>query len=156
MINWWNSLSLRERILVGLGAVLVVAAIGWYGVWRPAVYLHQVAASRHAAALKEKQTVLSLVAQIRTMGPARKVQAGKKPLAEIVRDSLGAAGITPGRIEADPQGGVRVAANAISSTLLFPWIAQLQTEYGISLRHLIVVKEGEGTLNLDATLSDGR
>jgi type II secretory pathway component PulM len=69
---------------------------------------------------------------------------------------LGAAGITPGRIEPDPQGGVRVAANAVPSTLLFPWIAQLQTENGISLRHLIVVKQGEGTLNLDATFSDGR
>jgi general secretion pathway protein M len=156
VINWWNSLSQRERIMVGLGAVLIVAAICWYGVWRPAVYLHRVSAYRHAIALKEKQTVLSLVAQIRTLGPARKVEAAKKPLAEIVRDSLGAAGITPGRIEPDPQGGVRVAANAVPSTLLFPWIAQLQTEYGISLRHLIVVKQGEGTLNLDATFSEGR
>ncbi len=156
MIDWWNNLSQRERIMVGLGAVLIVAAIFWYGVWRPAVYLHRVAASRHAMILKEKQTVLSLVAQIRRLGPARKVQAAPKPLAEVVRDSLGAAGITPGRIEPDPQGGVRVAASAIPSTLLFPWIAQLQTEHGISLRNLVVVKEGEGTLNLDATLSDGR
>ncbi len=156
MIIWWNGLSQRERILVGLGAILIVATICWYGVWRPAVYFHQAAASRHAMILKEKQTVLALVAQIRALGPARKMQGSSKPLAEIVRDSLGTAGITPGRIEPDPQGGVRVAANAIPSTQLFPWIAQLQTEYGISLRHLIVVKAGEGTLNLDATLSDGR
>jgi type II secretory pathway component PulM len=81
VINWWNSLSQRERIMVGLGAVLIVAAICWYGVWRPAVYLHRVSAYRHAIALKEKQTVLSLVAQIRTLGPARKVEAAKKPLA---------------------------------------------------------------------------
>ena len=156
MIIWWNSLSQRERILVGLGAILIVATICWYGVWRPAVYFHQAAASRHAMILKEKQTVLAIVAQIRALGPARKLEASGKPLAEMVRDSLAAAGIMAGRIEPDPQGGVRVAANAIPSTMLFPWIAQLQTQHGISLRHMIVVKEGEGTLNVDATLSDGR
>lgn len=153
MKKWWNALSQRERIMVGLVAILLTATVCWYGVWRPAAYLHRVAASRHALALEEKKTVLSLVARIQAIGPVRKPPIAK-PLAMVVRDSLNAAGITPGRIEPDPQGGIRVAARSVPPTLLFPWIASLQTEYGVSPRHLIVVKEGEGVLSLDATLND--
>jgi type II secretory pathway component PulM len=76
-------------------------------------------------------------------------------LADIVRESLETAGITPARIEPDPEGGVRVALNAVPPIVLFPWIASLQTAHGIAPRHLIVVKEGQGALGLDATLSDG-
>jgi len=154
MTNWWSGLSRRERILVGLLAALLAAGLVWYGGWQPVTHFHRAAASRHQQALEEKETVLALAARIRALGPTRTLKA-TRPVADIVRESLEAAGITPARIEPDPEGGVRVAVNAVPPTLLFPWIASLQTAHGITPRHLIVVKEGQGALGLDATLIDG-
>lgn len=156
MREWWNALSRREQILVGLLAALLAVGAGWYGVWRPIAHFHQAAAFRHQQAVDEKNAVQALVAQIRARGSARRSKAAR-PLADLVRESLEAAGITPARIEPDPEGGIRVAVNAVAPTLLFPWIASLQTAHGIAPRHLIVVKEGQGALGLDATLTeDGR
>lgn len=148
MIAWWNALSRREQALLGVMALLLGMLIAWYGVWRPVVLFHQGALARHEQAARENRAVLGLVARVKAVSVP---QAASRPLVETVRQSLDAAGITAARLEADPQGGLRVALGGVASTQLLPWIAGLQTAHGITPRHLVIVKESQGLLGLDAT-----
>jgi len=150
MIAWWKTLSQREQALLGVLALLLGLLVAWYGVWRPVVSFHQNALARHEQAARENRAVLALAARVKA-APAP--QAAPRPLAETLRQSLEAAGITAARLEADPQGGMRVALGGVASTQLLPWIAGLQTGHGITPRHLVIVKEGQGMLGLDATFA---
>lgn len=148
MIAWWKARARREQVLLGVLALLLLALAAWYGVWRPVAAFQHAAAERHAQAMRQRQAVQALIARVKA-APAS--QGEVRPLAETVRQSLDAAGITAARLEADPDGGLRVAIGGVASTQLLPWISTLQTAHGIVPRHLVVVKEGQGLLGLDAT-----
>lgn len=35
MMSWWNSLTTRERLLVGVGGGFLLLALVYWGAWRP-------------------------------------------------------------------------------------------------------------------------
>jgi general secretion pathway protein M len=150
MRNWWTGLSRREQALLGMLAVLFLALIAWYGVWRPVIQFQRAAAAGHERAVREQQSVELLLARIKAAASATQSRQNR-PLAEAVRQSLEAAGIAAARFEPDSGGGLRVAVGAVPAGLLFPWIAELQTRHGVTPRHFVVVKAGQGLLELDAT-----
>lgn len=152
MRKWWTGLSRRERALVGMLVVLVLVTVAWYGVWQPLTQFRRAAAAGYEQALREQQSVQSLLVRIKTAASATRARQ-HRPLAEAVRQSLERAGITAARFEPDSGDGLRVAVEAVPSSLLFPWIADLQTGHGITPRHLVVVKAGQGLLELDATFA---
>jgi general secretion pathway protein M len=146
--QWWTTLSRREQALLTVLALIVLALIAWYGVWRPLTQFHRTAVAQHELALGEQQRVQALIARLKTGAPAARQGI---PVAQAVRQSLEAAGITAARLEADPSGGLRVAVGGVPSNSLFPWMAELQGRHGVTPQHLLVVKAGQGVLQLDAT-----
>jgi len=148
MIAWWKNLSRREQALLGVLALLLGLCVAWYGAWRPVVSFHLDAKARYEQAARENRVVQGLIQRVKA---APMAQEKPRPLADIIRQSLDAAGITAARLEADPQGGLRVAIGASASTQILPWIAGLQTGHGVTPRHLVLVREGQGMLGLDAT-----
>ena len=150
MRQWWTTLSRREQSLLALLALLVLILVAWYAVWRPLTQFHRAAVMQHELALGEEQRVQVLIARIKARAPAGRQDI---PVAQAVRQSLEAAGIAGARLEADPGGGLRVALGGVPSTLLFPWMAELQARHGVTPRHLVVVKAGQGVLQVDATFA---
>lgn len=154
MKQWWITLSRREQALLAVLALLVLGLVAWYAVWRPLAEFHRTAAIEHASASDEQQRVRALIARVKTATPAARQEI---PVAQAVRQSLEAAGITAARLEADPGGGLRVALGGVPATMLFPWIADLQARHGVTPQHLMVVKAGQGVLQVDATFGrEGR
>ena len=51
--SWWAGLSMRERWLVGIAAMLGVAVLGW-GLGRPAVAAFFDLETRHSAAIESR------------------------------------------------------------------------------------------------------
>lgn len=150
MSAWWKGLSRREQLLLGTLALLLAMLAAWYGVWRPARAFHAGAEVRHEQAAREYRAVQALAARVKSAPPPRRPA---QPLAETVRQSLDEAGIAGARLEAEADGALRVAIGSAASTQLLPWLALLQTAHGVTPRHLVIVKEGQGLLALDATLA---
>ena len=148
MIAWWNTLSRREQTLLGVLALLMALLAAWYGIWRPVAAFRDDAQLRQEQAAREYRAVQALAARVKAAPAPR---AATRPLPETLRTSLEAAGITAARLEDDPAGGVRVAIGGVAATQLLPWIAALQTAHGVTPRNLVIVKEGQGLLSLDAT-----
>jgi general secretion pathway protein M len=154
MIAWWETRTRREQALLAVMATLLVAVLMWFGVYRPVGQAREAAAQRYERALKTQAvvgTAAARIGQLQTGGP-RAVR--RAPAAEAVNASAAAAGVTLSRVEPDPAGGVQVAVGGIAPGQLFPWLAALQQDYGVSARHLTIVKDEQGGLSVDATFSD--
>lgn len=151
VIAWWEARSRREQVLLAVLAAGLGLFILWFGVHRPLAQARADAALRYDRALRDEAVVRAAALGIRALergAPAPKAAASP---AEAVSASAAAAGLTLGRVEPDPGGGVRVAVGGVSPGQLFPWLAALQQDYGVTPAHLAVVKDAQGTLSADAT-----
>lgn len=151
-MRWWNERSGREKALLGVMGTALGAFGLWYGVYSPLLAAREQALQRHEAALEMQADVSRAVARIRSLQARAAAPAPSVPPAEAVAATAAAAGIPLSRTEPDPEGGLRVAADAASATALFPWLGQLQREHGLAARNLTVVKGEGGGLRVDATL----
>lgn len=154
MIGWWETRTRREQALLAVMAVLLVAFLLWFGVYRPVSQARAAAAQRYDRALKTQAVVATATARIRQLQRGGPQSVGRAPAAEAVNASAAAAGVTLARVEPDPAGGVQVAVGGIAPAQLFPWLAALQQDYGVSARHLTIVKDEQGALAVDATFAD--
>lgn len=152
MITWWNSRSRREQILLGVMVLCLGLAVLLFGVVRPLQAAARAASERHAAASQTEAEVARNVAAIARLKAPAKAAPRRLPLEAAVNSTATAAGIALGRVEADPSGGLRVAAPSVAPTVLFPWLSLLQREHGVAASHLAIVKNETGGLALDATL----
>jgi general secretion pathway protein M len=152
MRAWWNGRTRREQILLGVMLLCMGLVLILFGVVRPLQGAARAASERYAAALTTEAEVARNVAAIaRIKAPARP-GLRRAPLEAAVNTTAAAAGVVLGRVEADPAGGLRVAAPSVAPTVLFPWLSLLQRERGVVASHLTIVKNDTGGLTLDATL----
>lgn len=154
MIAWWEGRTRREQALLAVMAASLVAFGLWFGVHRPVAQARVASAERYDRALKTQAVVETAAARIRVLERGGSQPARRAPAAEAVNASAAAAGVTLARVEPDPAGGVQVAVGGIAPAQLFPWLAALQQDYGVTARHLTVVKDEQGGLSVDATFAD--
>ncbi|HEX2558750.1 type II secretion system protein GspM [Phenylobacterium sp.] len=152
-MRWWSERSGREKALLGVMGAAVGAFGLWYGLYAPLLAVRERALERHDAALVTQAEVGRAVARIRGLQARAAAPAASTSPEEAVAATAMAAGISLARTEPDPEGGLRVAADAVSATALFPWLGLLQREHGLAARNLTVVKGEGGGLRLDATLA---
>jgi general secretion pathway protein M len=151
--RWWTDRSGREKALLGvMGAALVAFGL-WYGLYAPLLAARAHALARYDSALASQAQVGRTVARIRGLQGRVAAPAPASAPEEAIAATAAAAGIALSRTEADPEGGLRVAADSVSATALFPWLGLLQREHGLAARNLTVVKGETGGLRLDATLA---
>ncbi|MCR5874062.1 type II secretion system protein M [Phenylobacterium sp. J426] len=151
MEAWWTGRTARERMLVAVMGAAIAAFALWFGAYRPVALAKAAAERRFDAALEEQAAVRSAAARIRRLQAQAAAPPGAAPAAEAVNASAAAAGLTLQRIEPDETGGVQVAIGGVSSVKLFGWLAALQRDYGVTPRHLTVIKDEAGGLSADAT-----
>lgn len=149
MIAWWNGRTARERWMLGALAVLALAVVLWMGVLTPLGRWAGRAAAEHDRALQTKASVDRALADMAAL-KSRPAPKASQPLETLINETATAAGVTVGRLEPDPAGGMRVAIEGGQANAVFPWIARLQTEHGVAAQSLTVLKEGEG-LVVEAT-----
>ncbi|MFC3078117.1 type II secretion system protein GspM [Phenylobacterium terrae] len=152
-MRWWNERSGREKALLGVMAAALAAFGLWYGLYAPLLAARERALERHEAALQTQAEVGRAVARIKALQGRVTAPAPSVAPEEAIAATAAAAGVPLSRTEPDPEGGLRVAADAVSATALFPWLGRLQREHGLAARHLTVVKGEGGGLRLDATLA---
>ena len=123
-----TSLSRRERLLLALGALVVVAVVGWTFLWQP------LAESR--AALEDRiAAVRSVAVTLDTYpedGTPRPVAAPDEPVATRVTRSAERAGVPLSRIERQGEGLTALVDEAPFDAVV-GWIAEMEREAGLRL-----------------------
>jgi general secretion pathway protein M len=150
MKTWFEGRTRREQVLLAIMGGGLLVFILWFGVWRPVDHARASAERRYERAARDAAVAARAVAAVRALPAAGAARSGL-PVADAVNAAAQSAGLTLARAEADPAGGLQVAVQGVAPARVFPWLATLQTEYGIAPRHLTVIKDEQGTLSVDAT-----
>jgi general secretion pathway protein M len=148
MIAWLEARTRREQVLLALMAALLCAFLLLLLVYRPLAEARLEAERRYAQAAREAVAVQQAMSRIRGLPAAGRSSAAT---ADALNAAAQTADVTLARIDPDPAGGVQVAVKGVAPTRVFPWLAELQRSYGLSPRHLTVIKDEQGSLSVDAT-----
>ncbi len=139
MKAWWNRLQTRERILLGVAALVVALTLLWTLIWEP------LAASRQAlrdelaaqqALLDWLERIEPQVEQLRRQDRGERSLEGRSALA-VVDQSARAAGLAGAlkRIEPGAGGEIRVSFEQAAFVELMSWLETL-----IRTRPLVVTR----------------
>ncbi|WP_395670999.1 type II secretion system protein GspM [Phenylobacterium sp.] len=153
MRAWFESKTPREKVLLAVMAAALLAFALWFGLFRPLAQARAGAERRFELAAREAAAVQAASARLKSL--PRPAQGRAADPARAVSETAAAEGLNLSRVEPDPAGGVQVAVNAVAPMRLFPWLASLQADHGVTPRHLTVIKDEQGTLSVDATFGGG-
>ena len=128
---WWDTLSRRERILVGTMSTLLAAVVLIYGVIKP------LQAAR-ADAVADIRTYETLSARIRAAGTLTAARPARRqgPPVQVATSSASSFGLVVAP-ETIP-GGVRVALADASYDTLMAWLADLSASSDLRVRRLSI------------------
>jgi general secretion pathway protein M len=160
MRAWWSNLAMRERWMVGVGAIVVVLLLGWALVWHPlavkrAALLDTVESDRRDLAYV--RVAAAEVERLRTVGThARRDRQGRSLLA--LADATARSGGLEGalrRVEPTGPASVRVSLESARFDALIDWIESLTRDYGIEAIDFSADRaDGVGLVNARVTLQD--
>ena len=152
MKAWWDSLSLRERSLIGGGMALTLALLIYALAWQPfrAGYrrLHQSVTEQRADLAWMRQAAQEVRRLSGGAGSAAKTAGEGQSLLTRVDQTARAAGFGPALKRIAPQGEnqLSVQLEAVEFDKLIPWLGTLERNHQI----LIV------NLSVDRTVTAGR
>ncbi|MEO0441828.1 MAG: type II secretion system protein GspM [Pseudomonadota bacterium] len=146
--DWFQALSQREKIMIGILGVLVALVAGYYAIVAPFINAYVTAQKSYADAVESQARIEAKVAAL--TAPADKtVNPVTGPLDVFISQNAGEAGFAVGRLDPQSDGTVRLAIESARPTALFGWLATLESR-GISIEELAV--NPGGTKTVTATL----
>lgn len=152
--NWWQGLSLRERWLVAIAAMLAIAVLLW-GLGRPAYAAIVDMENHHRSALEREGRVAAkvrLLAQRPVKSSATIVEAGA--IDQFLAQSASEIGLTLDRNEARGADQATIAIAAARAPVLTDWLASLEGQ-GFVIDQLTITPAADGTVGLTAELRKG-
>lgn len=155
LANWFEALSLRERVLVGVAAVLSALLVAIYGVYFPLTTSIQEKRVAYREALERRVAVEAMVAQANAKQSGVAVAAATTgPLEQVVNQRATEAGFTLEKADPAGNGRVVIAMAQARPAALMKWLADLEQQSIITEQ--IEVKAGSaGTVSVNATLARG-
>lgn len=158
MIDYWRKMQPRERRLVGVAGLVVVAVLGWTLVWEPirdarAALVEQIAAQR--ALVDWLDRLAPEIERLRDRGGTQRTMSGRSTLAVIDQDAR-AAGLAGAlkRIEPGPGDEVRVVLEEAAFPDLMGWLADLVAERPLAVERFSADRTGPG--RVDSVVVVGR
>ena len=158
MKDWYENLEVREQVFVLVGAVFVVIALLFYGLWQPLDKRHtQVATNveNFEQALAALQPLRELVA---SGNPNRPTDTPISPQAPIivVSQTLQRRGLEQyNRRSAPTPNGVQVRFENVAFDELVLWLGELGNNYGLIVQQgtmQLAPQAGPGRINATLTL----
>lgn len=157
--QWYDSLAPRERIAVIAGAIAVVLALFWFGIWQP---LNQSVADRRQrvnVAAEQARWMLGIREEARLLqsdNSQRSIQGRNESLLSIVDATSRENGLADAvrRIQPDDDDQATVNLDAANFNQMLFWLRSLQRDYGVSTRQITVTPdEDAGTVQARITLA---
>lgn len=149
---WWSGRTLRERRMLMVMVVLLLATLVSLGVVRPVLAWRASAADRARAAAV---TLAEVRVAVASFGPARTAvplpAGGLEPLIRRTAESAGVEVVTA--MSASGQLGFQLSR--VASGPLFAWLSALETDHGLTICSLGVTENADATLNVEGAVSAG-
>ncbi len=136
MRDWFQALSRREKILIGVMGFLVALVVGYYAIVAPFINAYGSAQKSYADAIDSQARIEAKVAAL-TAPADEAVKPVAGPLDVFISQNAGEAGFAVGRLDPQTNGTVRLAIDSAKPTALFGWLARLEAR-GISVEELAV------------------
>lgn len=147
---WWSGRTLRERRMLMVMAVLVLATVVGLGGVRPVLAWRTSAADRAAAAaamLNEVRWDIASLGPVRAAAPPP--VEGLEPLIRRTSEAAGLEVIT----DMSSSGRLGFKLSRVSSGPLFAWLSGLETDHHLTICRLGVVENADATLNVEGGLA---
>ncbi len=148
--DWFNALTQRERLLVGVLGVIIAALVLVYGIILPVGAAHDAAHERHRAVTEQAGRVQAGLAMLKN-APERSASAPSQSLNITIAASAEAQGFT---LQSNQPRGNDATAIIIPAALPGPalvWLNELENQ-GIQLETLTMTPSPDGKLSLNASL----
>lgn len=151
------ALQMRERWIVGVGAVVLLFVVLYLAIWEPMTKAHQQResslASARSIAVKLEEAAAKLQAS-NGRNPAATAGRGLSLMAAVDQASKqGSLGKEPTRIQPEGDREVRVWFEDVSFDAMVRWLADLQTRYGVAVQTLDVEPQSTpGKVNVRLSL----
>lgn len=159
MKDAWLGLEPRQRWVLGIAGMLLLATILYVAAWEPLAEARDTARQRVAAQyqlLEWLQAVEPVAAQLRNRREAAPV-AGNASLLARVDETARAAGLAGAiqRIEPAGDGRVRIWLDQAGFEKLMAWLGSAAAEQGLVVNQLTAERaDAEGTVNTRITLAE--
>jgi general secretion pathway protein M len=147
----WRQLARRERLMLGVLALFVLAVVLYLAVWRPA-------AQYRANALTYFQQQRDLYAYLQAHAPAAQaLQTQPKALLDPERlqgqVTMSAAqhGLSVERLEAGAEGGLQVSLQPTEAARLLSWLAEMH-EQGVRIDEAGLDRQVDSRVSVRLTL----
>ena len=141
MKSWWNSLSQRERLLVGIGGASLVLMVIYWGAWRPFNDSIETAEQQ----LGKQRAALSWM-QLRA-GDLRQQPAGARQpdrsttLEAVANTTSRQLGVSLTRLQPTEQD-LLVELQVLEFERLMNWLVVMERDYGVSVKVIELAAEG--------------
>jgi len=159
---WWDGLQQRERRVLGSGALLAAAMLGWALLWYPLSHARQDLVARVARQhddLAWMRQALAETRDLRAQGARGRADRQGKSLLALADVSARGAGLTGAlkRVEPAGSGSVRISLEVADFDALMTWLDALARDYGVQVSDFSTDKvEGLGLVNARVTLEDSK
>ncbi|HUP92052.1 MAG TPA: type II secretion system protein GspM [Solimonas sp.] len=153
--EWFAQLAQRERWMVAAGAVVVIAAILFAGVWEPLAKADRTRAEALDAARATAARIEEL-ASLAKRGQSGAGAANRSMSLLSAVDQASKSGTLPkppARIQPEGEKEIRVWLEDVPFEGVVRWLAELETRYGIAAQNAEIERESApGLVNARLTL----
>lgn len=148
--NWFVGLSQREKALVAIAGLLLVAVTGYYGVIKPLSGAMETAEKRYVDAVERQGRIDSKIAALKQpLGEETVKYSGA--IDSFVSQSAGETGIAVGSITPQSENRVNMVVESAKPVAFFGWLARIERQ-GVSVETLSISPSGNEAISATLTL----
>ncbi len=148
LLEWWNSLAVRERKLLMVGGGVLALALAWLLVWEPVqqgISEREQAINNHQALIGELQVMREEARTLRGRARANAGGGTRGDLLSLANSSAREHGLGGAVQRVQPQGDdqVQVWLEQAAFDELVAWLGTLQYEHGIRVHNISLERQRE-------------
>ena len=147
--QWWLSRSPRERVMLGVMGVVLLAVVGWYGVAMPLQSLSK--SSRERVELAS--TRLGELRAWTSARPAGATTSREGTAQSLVETAAGKVGVSIARRRQDANGRFTIWVSTIDARALLPWLASLERDGGVAVTDFTASRLDNGAVEAEITFA---
>lgn len=159
MMHWFESLEVRERVMVSAAGVFIVFAVFWFGLWMPLDSKRDATAERVDIWQSSLAALRPLKGQLQATASGQPVvSSGNQSLVVIVDNTLRQRGLYTAlqRSQPTPGGnGIRVEFEGAAFDDLVLWLGDLHRLHGLLVQSgsfSVASGDSPGRVNASVTL----
>ena len=153
---WWTGLTLREQIMLGLAAGLVIILLGMVLIVRPLTAAHDRARDDYAASMRLYRSVEAHAETVQRLAAEQPVSAAPTQSLRAVVGSLALQhDLALARMVPGEDGRLTVNLDNADTTAVLAWLVALEQRHGIQLGASTLDREADGFVSASFVLSRG-